>query len=500
MAVLRPTWWRPRADRLERAVRDHPDVVLLALLLIVALLVRALFVFRAPVFIRRDSITYFETAYDLARGAGFDLPLRRTPLYPLFIAGVIWTLGEDLRGLAVVQHLLGLVTVAATYLLGKALFGRLAGFVAGLLTALSAPLLIYEHYLLSEPLFTPLIAVGLLLIVWAMQAGRGWPLVAGGAVLALAALARPIGQAVLPVVPLAILVQQRSPRAAIKPIFLVAAGFAVVLIPWTVRGALVSGRVGSAGALGQSLIDRVSRHDEGLVLPSPDSPTTLIDPTRIAVRRLILTQAARDARPSAINHRIREQFGLSEAEANAAMQDVALEVIRGQPERFFWGTLAKSRRILAGDDERLRSHWGSRKDGELRDDWLAEPSIAHVYSPPSAAEEAESPTAEALTRIFQPYQWRFILGLLIALGIGLGLVRGPRGPTVLLVLAGIALVVPSAALVGQVLRYRYPADPLLAVLVGGGLVALSPLARAARRLPRSAGRPWMSEPRQVLSG
>src|SRR5215208_644926 len=428
-----------------RFAGDHPDLVLLVGLLALAAIVRAVFLFRAPVFLRHDSVTYFQTGYELVRGAGFDLPLRRSPLYPLFIAAVIWVFGEDLHALAFVQHLLGLITVAVSYLLGKALFGRVAGAVAGLLSGLSAPLLIHEHYILSEPLFTPLLGLGLLLTVYALQGGRARLYVAGGVLLALGALARPIAQVLLPVVPLAILVHHRGLRPALKPMLLAVAGFALVLLPWTARGVLATGRVGSAGALGQTLIDRVTRHDESLVLPHPDSLSQHDDPTAIAVRRLILTQSSRDARPSAINHRIRTQFGLDEAEANAAMLDVALEVIRSQPERYFWGSLAKFRRIMVGEDERLRAHWASRRDGELRETWLAEASIAHLWVPPSVAEERASPTAEALTRLFQPYQWLAPLSVLIALGLALGLVHGPRGPTVLLLLTVVALVLPGAA-------------------------------------------------------
>lgn len=485
MSIRAPSLSRRLLRRPARFAADHPDLVLLIGLLALAGVVRAMFLFRAPVFLRHDSVTYFQAGYDLARGQGFDLPLRRTPLYPLFIAGVVATLGEDLRGLAFVQHLLGLATVAATYLLGKALFGRVAGALAGLITALSAPLLIYEHYILSEPLFTPLLVLGLLLIVYALRGGRAWLYVVGGAILATAALSRPIAQALLPVVPFAILVQH-GPRPSLRPTLFVLLGFALVLLPWTVRSALATGRVGSAGALGQTLIDRVTRHDQSLVLPDPDSTSRHEDPTTVAVRRLILAQGARDARPSAINHRIRTQFGLSEAEANAAMLDVGLEVIRSQPERYVRGSLTKFRRILVGEDEGLRLHSASRKDGELRETWLAEPSIAHLWNPPSATEERESPTAEALTQIFQPYRWLGPLAFLISVGLVLGLVRGPRGPTVLLLLAVVALVLPGAALVGQVSRYRYPADPLLAVFAGGGLVALGLLARAAAgRLTRA---------------
>ncbi len=460
---------RRSRDRAAGFVARHPDLVLLLVVLGVAALVRAVFFLRAPLFIRHDSVAYFQAGYELARGMGFDLPLRRTPLYPLLIGGVVWALGEDFRGLALVQHVLGLLTVAATYLLGRAIFGRAAGFGAALMVGLSAPLLIYEHYVLAEALFIPLLVAGLLLVVLALRCDRAWLFLAGGVVLALAALSRPIGQALLPAAPLAILVQYGSARSALRPAALVLAGFALVLAPWIARGALTSGTLGSAGAVGQTLIGRIIRHDEGFVLPSPDSPSRHTDPDRIAVRRLILTQMARDARPSAINHRVRNQFGLTEAEANAAMQDVALEIFTGQPERYLWGTLAKFRRLLIGEDERLRVHWATRKDGELRDDWLAEQTIAHLYAAPSAVEELGYPVAESATRIFQPHAWRWPLGVLVVVGAIVGLVRGPRGPTALLLLTVLALVLPSAALVGYVPRYRYPADPLLAVLAVGGL-------------------------------
>jgi hypothetical protein len=462
-------------------IAAHPDLVLLAVLLVIAASVRGTFLLRAPLFVRRDSLAYLQTGYELARGQDFDLPLRRTPLYPLVIGGVVWSLGEDLRSLAFAQHLLALVTVAGTYFLGKLMFGRVAGFVAGLLVAISGPLLIYEHYILAEALFIPLLVMGLLLIVLAMRRERAGLYLAGGVVLALAALSRPIGQALVPVAPLAILARHGRWRPALKPACLVLLGFALVLVPWILRGALESGRLGSAGALGQTLVGRIVRHDEGFVIPDPDSPTGETDPRKVDARRLILTQMGRDARPSAINHRLQEQLGLGEAEANSAMQGVAMEIFTTQPGRYVEGTLAKFRRLLVGEDERLRIHWSTRKDGELREDWLDERSIAHLYSPPSVVEESEYPIAEALTRIFQPHEWRALLIPLVLLGLGFGLIRGPRGPTALLLLTILALVFPSAALVGYVPRYRYPADPLLAILAGGGIVALVHVTAALRR-------------------
>ena len=475
------------------AARAHPDLVLLAGLVLVAILARGVLLTRAPLFLRRDSVAYFQVGWELANGLGFDLPLRRTPLYPLFIAGVVWALGEDLRGLALAQHLLGVVTVVATYFLGRAMFGRPAGALAALAVALSAPLLIYEHYILAEPLFIPLLVVGLLLLVLAMRRedGRRSTLglyLAGGMVLALAALSRPIGQALLPIGPLAILAHswrgwrswRVTLRAAVLPSALVLLGFALILVPWSVRGSMTTGRVSGAGAMGQSLIGRIIRHDEGFVLPKPESPSPHADPRKTEIRSLILTQMNRDARPSAINHRIRTVYGLSEQEADAALREVAIEIFTSQPGRYAEGTLAKFRRLLVGEDERLRVHWATRKDGELRDAWTSEPSIMHLYTPPSAIQELEYAVAEGVTRLFQPYLWRWLLVPLVLLGLGWGLVREPRGPTVLLVLTVLALVFPSAALVGYVPRYRYPADPLLAVLAAGGVVAAIALFRLGR--------------------
>lgn len=507
-------WPSRAARRVTDMVRAHPDLVVLAALVIIAVLARGVLLTRAPLFLRRDSVAYFQVGWELANGLGFDLPLRRTPLYPLFVAGVVWLLGEDLRGLALAQHLLGVVTVVATYFLGRAMFGRVAGTVAGLLAAISAPLLIYEHYILAEALFIPLLVLGVLLVVLAMQRGSGRLYVTSGIILALAALSRPIGQALVPIAPLAILAHhwggqgdglggdpgggrgplwanvRASVQAALVPAALVLLGFAIILVPWSIRGSLTTGRVSGAGAMGQSLVGRIVRHDEGFVLPRPDSASPHEDARKTEIRSLILTQMNRDARPSAINHRIRNVFGLTEPEADAAMRDVAVEIFLSQPGRYVEGTLAKFRRLLVGEDERLRTHWATRKDGELRDSWTAEASIAHLYSPPNVVQEREYANAEAVTRIFQPYVWGWLLLPLVVLGLGWGLVRGPRGPTILFLLTILVLVFPSAALVGYVPRYRYPVDPLLYVLAAGGLVAGVALARRgwARVGPGSARR------------
>src|ERR687884_514004 len=82
----------PPARRPVRAWAPSPWLVLVVVGA-VALAVRLAFLFRAPVFIIGDSENYFWPGYQLARGIGFDLELRRTPVYPVFIAFVVTRIG-----------------------------------------------------------------------------------------------------------------------------------------------------------------------------------------------------------------------------------------------------------------------------------------------------------------------------------------------------------------------------------------------------------------------
>src|SRR4051812_43828540 len=145
--------------RTGRLLRDYPDAACLMLVILAAATFKLGFALRIPPFIAKDSQAYFLPAWDLVHGNGFELGLRRTPGYPLFLAGALALGGDDLRGIVLVQHILGIVTAALAFALGRLTFGRVpavgrvAGVVAGLLAGISAPLVAYEHYLLTETLF-----------------------------------------------------------------------------------------------------------------------------------------------------------------------------------------------------------------------------------------------------------------------------------------------------------------------------------------------------------
>ena len=115
-----------------------PVWLVLTIVGLVALGLRLAFLFRAPVFIIGDSENYFWPGYQLAREIGFDLDIRRTPVYPLFITLVVTRIGEDLAALALAQHLLGVATSLLIAGLGMRFWGRWTGLLAGLLVGSAA--------------------------------------------------------------------------------------------------------------------------------------------------------------------------------------------------------------------------------------------------------------------------------------------------------------------------------------------------------------------------
>jgi dolichyl-phosphate-mannose-protein mannosyltransferase len=467
----------------------------LALLLTLALLLRLAFHFRSPAFVGKDSQSYFLPGWEIARGLPWELGQRRVPAYPLFIAGSVLTLGEELRSLALAQHLLGVVSVGLTYLLGRLTFGRAAGLPAGLLVALDGPLLIYERYVLSEALFTLLLGLAVLAAVAASgrPTWRRWLL--AGATLGLAVLARPVAQALIPLFGLAaLLAGGRRWRRGLLGLVALLAGLVLVQGPWVVRNALDKGNP-SASTFGRTLIARTAYYDRGFVFDPPEQNQA--DPLLQQARRIVQDGARQQQSDGVIAGRLRQDLSLDPVEVNRVMREVALDAIRRNPSHFLTGSLAFAWRIFQGQEERLREHWDEYKDANPWD-----PRIQGLVGGPTPAELGERSTAASLTRLYQPHLHALPLAGLALLGAALALQQRGRRRALIPAAAALGLLLASAALDGPVERYRYPLDPLISVLAVGGLTAtLGAIGRLAQRVrpgrrPSGDGR----QPEDLQSG
>jgi 4-amino-4-deoxy-L-arabinose transferase-like glycosyltransferase len=473
-------------------VRRHPDLTCIIVLLVVGAGMRLALAFRAPpLFIGGDSQTYLVPGYDLANGLGFEPILKRPPLYPLFVAFSIVLMGEDPHGLAFLQHLLGLGTVVLTYWLARAVFagaggigaGRLAGLIAGLLVALNGTLIVYERYVMAETLFTTLLTASALALVLGAQRSS-WRLYAlGGALLALASMNRAAAQLLLPVVPLVAVLWHRHVRLAARMTGAMLAGFLVLALPVMLLTWVQAGSLGASG-LGEALFWRGSREQPMLINRAIGRPADVDDPTRTQARRVAYNRVFENELPSDIAVLLQQRYGYSEAEADAILRDVAVELFMRQPDLYVQSSLGLFAELLVGTEQYLG---GQGKSGGVTRfpnsqdkyaDWWNE-RVRHLALAATTAQANEFRRAQAAANLFQPFRSAPVLLGLLGIGVvAATIVRGWRLAW-LPVLLGLWLLLTTAFLSGALPRYRYPADPLLAVGMAGGVVAL---AVGARRL------------------
>lgn len=182
--------------------------------------------------------------------------------YPASVGGlkklgdIMWW-GRSTFSVKMANGVYGALTSVIIFLLATRLFDRRIGFAAGALHAVFPGQIFYTGTILSEPLFTMLWMLGLLVLLWNPWKREGLPwqqLFAGGLILSAATMTRGITLA-FPIVLLAIWIfQTGSWKLALKQTAIVWLGIAVLIVPWSVRNSLAFGTiVGPSTNLGDDL-------------------------------------------------------------------------------------------------------------------------------------------------------------------------------------------------------------------------------------------------------
>ena len=158
---LQPATHNPKPTALPSAV----------LILLLALFVRAAWLLYFPTdpIASVDAKGFHLLAVNVLAGhglaIGWEAPFCpttvRTPLYPLFVAGVYALVGHDPARVLPFQLLLEVLTTALVMRLGRDLGGKRVGLWAGVLYACNGTTQRYTGYLLSETLLLPLLTAAL---------------------------------------------------------------------------------------------------------------------------------------------------------------------------------------------------------------------------------------------------------------------------------------------------------------------------------------------------
>jgi 4-amino-4-deoxy-L-arabinose transferase-like glycosyltransferase len=192
-----------------------------------------------------DPVDYQRLAASIAGGHGFapttiatpGTPSAfRPPAYPFTLGGLYALVGVHPQAARALGALLGVLAVALLAYLGRALWGRRVGLLAGAIGAVFLPLIALNATLVSESLLVPVeLGLALSLVRLARRPVQiRWALIAGG-LCALAALTRAVADTWLLVAVAAILSSQRGGAGRIRLIAALVVAFALVLAPWTIR-------------------------------------------------------------------------------------------------------------------------------------------------------------------------------------------------------------------------------------------------------------------------
>jgi len=162
----------------------------------------------------------------------------RSPAYPYLLGGVYAIAGTNPIVGRLLGAVLGVITVVLLAYLGRAIWDRRLGLVAGALCAFFLPLIGLNASLLSESLFLPLeLALALCLVGLIRNSGNLRRATLCGILCGVAASTRSLGLLwLLPTVALVIR-STGGGRARWRSVAALLCAFAVVLTPWTIRNA-----------------------------------------------------------------------------------------------------------------------------------------------------------------------------------------------------------------------------------------------------------------------
>ncbi|HXQ61910.1 MAG TPA: glycosyltransferase family 39 protein [Acidimicrobiales bacterium] len=238
-----------RDSPVEKDSRPSFDIRLAAILAVAALLrfsVLLIRSFRGSRFATHDTAGYETLSKDLGAFTSksdphFALSVLRLPGYPVYLAVTHVITDSRIIGPMILQVLLGVGVVYATYKLGLILFVRPVALCAAAVLALDPMSIIYSSLILSETLYTFLLVCSVALF-WRPNHNRWTRGLAAGALLGLATLSRPVSIYLwVPFVIAYLILERKQMRSAGTLVLAFLVGFGVIAGGWVVRNDVMAG-------------------------------------------------------------------------------------------------------------------------------------------------------------------------------------------------------------------------------------------------------------------
>lgn len=231
-------------------------LIALAAIALLGLVVRAYVVVNPVEHPADDSAAYYAISKALYTEQSFGGPEFRdssdwSPGAPFLYAAAYYATGGAREGTArIVEALLGVATILVVFALGWRLGGRELGRWVGLFAAFAVavypPFIHTTGELMSEPPAMLTLPAAILAFLWASDRGGTWPWLAPGLLFGLSAMFRPeylfVGFVFVVLAALRA-GRGRDWRTGLTAALVLLVAFALPIVPWTVRNAIVLDRV-----------------------------------------------------------------------------------------------------------------------------------------------------------------------------------------------------------------------------------------------------------------
>lgn len=205
----------------------------------------------ASVHVIKRADVYSDIAANLMRGYGFvaepegEAILWRGPGYPAFLATIYRLFGEhNETAVLLAQSALDSMTAVLVLYLGTRLFDETIGAVSAILFALHPLSAYYTLRFMSEPLFTLIFTASIAAWVSAVHTRRLGMFLVVGALIAGAALVKPVALGLVPcLVATACFRLRQEPMRALSVSLAMSSACILVLIPWAMRNYQLTGQL-----------------------------------------------------------------------------------------------------------------------------------------------------------------------------------------------------------------------------------------------------------------
>jgi len=165
---------------------------------------------------------------------GFKYQSFICPFYPLFLAFIYSFFGHNYMAVKLVQLLLSSLNAVVIYAIGRRLFSKPIGVIAGLITACYLPYMFWVSSLMRETFFIFVLACAYLALLRAMDEPLKKNLILAGVCIGITILTRPGGLILLPLIVIAGLTKRNFKTASLILIFSL-----LTVLPWLTRSMVI---------------------------------------------------------------------------------------------------------------------------------------------------------------------------------------------------------------------------------------------------------------------